>query len=162
VPSLQGLICDFCFRLGWILLFKIMFCLIFVNNGQSQKIRNLEKELIDSEKWQMYLFRIIGCWMFNYHSPSVCIDKKIDEGFIGSFFCKICESLSVWRIEYGLYLGMYLCVQWSCNEWILNELEVEIFAHEKCTSTFKSFYLAVYVSDPAHPLHINMRWHFCN
>ena len=27
---------------------------------QSQRIRQLEKELIDSEKWLMYLFRIIG------------------------------------------------------------------------------------------------------
>ena len=27
---------------------------------QSQRIRQLEKDLIDSEKWMMYLFRIIG------------------------------------------------------------------------------------------------------
>jgi len=38
VPSLQGMICDFYFHLGLILLFKNIFGLIFVNNRLRMKI----------------------------------------------------------------------------------------------------------------------------
>ncbi|QCD79839.1 uncharacterized protein LOC114176378 [Vigna unguiculata] len=43
---------------------------------QSQRIRQREKDLIDSEKWLMYLFRIIGLLGLIVIVLSICIVKS--------------------------------------------------------------------------------------